>query len=289
MIQFDLDRSGQLVVKQEFKRPVIYLDHWAIRRFADEQTLGTRFVETLKSSNGTWAISLLNFMEFIKMEDEGQARRFEELMDLAIPNLFFIDFMPFDVIDREAAILSGAPRNAAYGDVSLLKTFADTKPDSPRPFTAKSLVTTIIKNCHQLESGLGEFQGTIMERLRHMRTQMLANKQLKKRVNGSSKSAVDRRTSLFVRELIGTLLRDNGHEKVLNDTNNAMDLLHAIVPVAYCDYVLLDAQWEHRVGEVRNRLRKHGVEIEPAKVFSQKRNGIDSFFINLCSTVLKGE
>lgn len=60
-----------------------------------------------------------------------------------------------------------------------------------------------------------------------------------------------------------------------------MDLFHAIVPVAYCDFVLLDAQWEHRVTVIRERLIKHNIEIVPAEVYSEKLEGIERFFENL--------
>lgn len=56
---------------------------------------------------------------------------------------------------------------------------------------------------------------------------------------------------------------------------------HAVVPVAYCDLVLLDAQWEHRVKLVTDRLVKHNISMKPADVFSGKPGGIEHFFERL--------
>lgn len=278
MIKWDIDGADRLVVKQEFKRPAVYLDHWAIRRFSADTEVATRFTAALEASQGTWAVSLLNFMEFINMTDEGQASQFEELLEHALPNVFFIDFQAFSVMDRERAMLLGGSGNAPYGDVSLLTAFAEIHPDTPRPFTAKSLVTSIVNNRDRLAPGLATFKDTIVERIQLMREQMLADKQLEKRVKGSQESAQAQRTWLFVRELIGSLLRDRN--KILTPSD-AMDLFHAVVPVAYCDFVLLDAQWEHRVKVISNRLAQHNIGMKPADVFSRKRDGVERFLKRL--------
>jgi len=120
MVKWDFD-AGRLVVKQEFIRPAVYLDHWAIRRIAANQNLATRFASAIEASQGTWAVSMLNLMEFIAMTDENQAAQFEELLDLALPNIFFIEFQPFTVMDRERVLLEGGSRAAPYGDASLLE------------------------------------------------------------------------------------------------------------------------------------------------------------------------
>lgn len=48
------------------------------------------------------------------MTDENQAAQFEELLEQALPNVFFIDFNALDVIDRERIMLEGGSRNAPY-------------------------------------------------------------------------------------------------------------------------------------------------------------------------------
>ena len=272
MIRWDLDGNGHPVVKQEFKQPVCYLDHWAIRLFAADDNLARRLISALKARQGTWAVSLLNLMEFISITDEVQAAQFENLLDQALPNLFFIDFQAFDVIDRERVMLQGGSRNAPYGDVSLLSVFAHNRPDTPRPFTAKSLVTSIVNNRDRLAPGLDQFKDTVVTRIQLMRDQMYADKSLAKRIKGSQKSAQAQRTWLFMRELIGTVLSDRS--KILTP-QDAMDLFHSVVPIAYCDFVLLDSQWTHRVEVIRKRLVEHNIAMQPAVVFSKKRNGIE--------------
>lgn len=278
MIEWSLDSAGRPAVKQVMTRPAVYLDHWAIMKFAGEPKLAMRFTAALKTNQGTWAVSLLNLMEFIKMTDESQATQFEELLEQSLPNIFFIDFDPFDVMERERVMLQGGSLAAPYGDVSLLSVFAAKPPDTPRPFTAKNLITVIIKHRGQLQKNLESLNDTIISRTQLMREQMLINKQFEKAVKGSQKSAKHQRTWLFLRELLGSLLVDQ--TKVVTP-NDAMDLLHAIVPIAYCDFVLLDAQWEDRVKAVSNRLIQHNIGIKSADVFSDKLGRLEQFFDRL--------
>jgi hypothetical protein len=58
---------GQPVAKQEFKRPVIYLDPWAVREISRRERFSGRFTTVLKATGGSWAISLLNFIEYVAM------------------------------------------------------------------------------------------------------------------------------------------------------------------------------------------------------------------------------
>jgi len=280
VLSWTFDAAGNLASKQEFKRPVVYLDHWAVRDFAADPVLAARFTSALKVAHGTWAVSLLNLMEFIQLTDQGQAAQFEELLEQALPDLFFIDFQAFGVMERERelAMRQGRPRPAPYGDPELLGVFADIRPDTPRPFTAKALATVIVKHRNRLASGLERFQNTIVERIELMRGQMKADAELEQRVKGSHQAAKAQRTWLFVRELLGSLLLDRDKNLTRND---AMDLFHAIVPVAYCDFVLLDGQWEHRVRVTRDRLVAHKIGLTPAEVFSKRHGGLEHFLQRL--------
>jgi hypothetical protein len=273
MIEWILDSFGWPAAKQTMTHPAVYLDHWAIRKIAEKPELAMRFTAALKACQGTWAVSLLNLMEFIKMTDENQAAQFEELLEQALPNVFFIDFNALDVIDRERMIIEGGSRNAPYGDVSLLDAFAKMTPETPRPFTAKNLVTVIVQRRADLQKGLVSLNDTIISRTQRMQEQMLVDKQFNKAVKGSQEVAKHQRTWLFLREILGRLLIDRRKPMTAND---AMDLFHAIVPVAYCDFVLLDAAWAERVKVVTGRLKKYKTEVKSAKVFSEK--GLAHFF-----------
>ncbi len=56
-----------------------------------------------------------------------------------------------------------------------------------------------------------------------------------------------------------------------------IDLFHAIVPIAYCDFVLLDKYWEDQLDRVRSRFKKAGMDVPTARVFSGKADGVTRF------------
>ena len=60
-------------------------------------------------------------------------------------------------------------------------------------------------------------------------------------------------------------MRDKGAAITPND---AMDFFHTIVPVAYCDFVLLDGRWRDQVDRLRARLQRAGVDFPLATVLS---------------------
>jgi hypothetical protein len=274
MIEWTLDIAGWPAAKQTMTHPAVYLDHWAIQDIAASSELVMRFTAALKGCQGTWAISLLNLMEFIKMTDENQAAQFEDLLEHALPNIFFLDFNALDVMERERAMLNGGSRDAPYGDVSLLDAFSKMVPDTPRPFTARDLVTVIVRRRDELQDGLNNLTRTIIDKTQIMRKQMSADKQFEKAVRGSHKIAEPQRTWLFLREMVARLLIDRKNGMTAND---AMDLFHAIVPIGYCDFVLLDAGWADRVRVIGERLMRHNIQAKPAKIFSKKSGGLVHF------------
>jgi hypothetical protein len=81
-----------------------------------------------------------------------------------------------------------------------------------------------------------------------------------------------------VRELLRPLLL-NPNKTV--KPNDVMDLFHTAVPAAYCDFALLDAQWEDCIGGMRKRFINQGIGMKPAEVFSKKRDGLERFFRKL--------
>jgi hypothetical protein len=78
--------------------------------------------------------------------------------------------------------------------------------------------------------------------------------------------------------MLRTLLVD---KRMKITRNHAIDLLHAVVPVAYCDLVLLDKHWETQVDRVRQRFVAARMRVPMAKVFSARRNGLDRFLTEL--------
>src|SRR5262245_66004270 len=59
---------------------------------------------------------------------------------------------------------------------------------------------------------------------------------------------MQRGTRLILKELLRGLVLDRSTNL---SRNHAVDFLHAVVPVAYCDFVMLDKYWEEQVRRMR--------------------------------------
>ena len=89
----------------------------------------------------------------------------------------------------------------------------------------------------------------------------------------------DSRTLEF--KLLGELLR----EAILNtkkiSKNDVIDIIHAVLAIRYCDFVLLDSKWADIVEKIRHRSRKKTTNLKLPYVFSRQNNGIESFLHKL--------
>jgi hypothetical protein len=63
------------------------------------------------------------------------------------------------------------------------------------------------------------------------------------------------------------------------DRNHAIDLMHAIVPISYCDFVLLDKHWKAQIDRVHRRFHTANMSIPMGKAFN--KNEIDKFLTEL--------
>jgi len=83
---------------------------------------------------------------------------------------------------------------------------------------------------------------------------------------------------LVLKELLRGLILDRSTQL---SRNHAMDFLHAVVPVAYCDYVMLDKYWEDQVRRMRQRLTPTSIDIPLARVLSKRTGGLEELVRSL--------
>ncbi len=273
MINVTINKQGDLEVGQSDVSPTVYLDHWALRRLSEHETLAGRLVAALKSRNGTLAISWLNVGEFAKVTSAEQARKAEKLVESSLPQVFFVEVEPFKVIGREDKLLAGGPRVAPHADLDLLKEFVQLKPKSVQLLTAQELFTVVQGS--SLVQGLDDLADAVVGRVCALRDEVENDPDFRKTVQRLPVGIqIQRGTRFVLRELVRSLLID---QRMKITRSHAIDLLHAIVPVAYCDLVLLDKHWEAQVERLRSRLEAAGLPVPIAGVFSGKVNEVERF------------
>jgi len=183
--------------------------------------------------------------------NEKQTRMAESFIESNLPRVFFIEAEPFIVIGREDELLAGGPPAPPHADQEFLKLFVGLKPDSVRQFTAHSLFAGV-------RNGLGrradELADTFVSRVMGLRDELQTDSAFRSTLRRPAKGPqIQRGTRIVLRELVRALIVD---QQTTIDHNDAMDFFHAVVPVAYCDLVLLDKYWETQVDRVRSRLSR---------------------------------
>jgi hypothetical protein len=269
MIRRGMNADGVPIVIQQDLPPTVYLDHWALRKFSQDSTLAQRFAGTLEGGGGTLALFWLNLAEFSKVTDHDQGKMAEELYAANLPRIFLLDSDPFSVIQREDEILTGLADGVPvvpHADAGFLGAFEQLKSDTPTDFTVRELFRTVQSD--RLHSDFAKLADTVAARIEALRNEYDQRQELRSAVVQLPEGPVIQRGTRYVlRELARTFLIDQG---VRVSRNHAIDFMHAVVPVSYCEFVLLDKHWETQVELVRSRLSKTALHVPLARVYSEK-------------------
>lgn len=251
---------GGLRVRQRLLRPVVYLDHWAVRLFSETVPLQDRFIEALHSSGGTWLFSVANLSEFSEMTDMEQAQAAERLLMRALPAIHVAD----TTLDPGYLLEKGAPPHPEAPEQHwLLKDLADRAMIAGGVLNTHRFIQDAITHRGQLRPLFAEMKESIAAAVMSLRDDPDRRAEAKKFVPTSR---------MTLRDALGhELIRD--HFLDLNqafDEHDAMDFIHALPPAVVCDYILLDQGWCHKLNGATKRLRKGGVTGGIAKCFSKQ-------------------
>jgi hypothetical protein len=270
MLTISIDNAGGLVATQRDCSPTVYLDHWAVRELSTTPAVAERFVAALKHRNGTLALSCTNLIEFCNVTDDQQARRAEEFLEASLPHVFFVEMDPFLVQEREDELLRGGPPTPPHEDRELFTTLFRLKPQTVSVFTARTLLDGV-------RSGLGrqanELADTIVQQVAKLRIEHKSDSTFQATLKKPPTfQKIQRGTRLVLKELLRGLVLDRS---TTLSRNHAVDFLHAVVPVAYCDFVMLDKYWEDQVRRMRERLARASIDIPLAQVISKRSGGLE--------------
>ena len=275
MVRLTADSAGSLVAEQAMTSPAVYLDHWALRTIADDPAMCTRFVAALRSRGGTFVLSWLNLLEFSRVGDPTHALSAERLIDAALPDIFLIEVNPWRVIANEDQLLAGRPPITPHADLELLRALCQLKPHSLAPLTAHDLVTVAGEPmlAHRHEQ-MGKAFIANVQRLRDAADR--DPRKVKRRAAPTLPDAPS--TRYILAELVRRFVRDR---RLVPTENHGIDLVHTVVPSAYCDVVLLDKHWRAQIHAVSRRVRKGGVQAQVAVAPAISAGRVDSFLCQL--------
>ncbi|WP_254573948.1 hypothetical protein [Stenotrophomonas acidaminiphila] len=268
-VSFAFD-GNDVVWTQRLERPAVYLDTFAIREIADSDELSARFVRALTLSGGTWLLASLSMGEFARFADPRHVERAERLLAQVVPRIYLFRSEPD--VDREARgetdlSMRSLPRSEERNMDYFSRRWAK---EQTFPDTFRGMFTLVYERRGDMKVTLDEIASKVVASLtRHRQFDDY-------RRNAKAARPDDGRTRQQV--ISGDLLR----ELVLDtnapiSNNDALDLMHAVEALDYCDLVLLDKAWERRVTALRQRIAQSGVVMPIAACFSKSNGGVERF------------
>lgn len=262
---------GGLVVRQYLSSPLIYLDHWAVRRFSDDMALADRFIAALHAAQGTWIFSQMNLSEFVAMRDIPTARRVEALIQRAFPYFYVLDTVADTPYFREDQVERPRPPDAP-DEHWMLRDLADRAVISGGAFNAHRFISDGIDHADELLPIFDQMKRDVANHITTIRQTVFANHDRRTLVPGRHMRLID----IFKEEL---LVEPAGQANQRFRDNDAVDLVHALPACQLCDMVLLDTAWCHKVVLATRRIQEAGITGKIAACYSP--NDVDDFLAAL--------
>jgi len=97
--------NNQIEIREHFKSPMVYLDHWALNDLSLNGTLSKRFIKIMNEKGGTFRLSVVNISELSRMADKSQVESILKMID-SIDDCGLINIDPGEVIRKENALVS---------------------------------------------------------------------------------------------------------------------------------------------------------------------------------------
>lgn len=233
------DGSTQLV--ESLGRPIVYLDNWALNDIALDAACKERFVSTMKSRKGTLRLSVSNLVELMKQADRQQISAILEMIDSVDAGFININFI--EVVERENGILRGEIHENPSQEVRLICDYLLAR-NWPEPWVMSDVIRSVVNNSSgdKMRDSWDQFAVKMKAFLSSVRSdsKYMSQSEERAKTTRTKGKEYDRPTRELI-QLGFNFVLQNAEMKMIS--NEWHDFFHSIVPVAYCDLVLLDKRW----------------------------------------------
>lgn len=247
--------------------PLIYLDHWALRRLSENPTLGERFLAAF-TNRGTVMFSLMNVVEIAGDPVAQRAQQIRNFLEKLGPHWIPMTIDPFRIVGAED---SGKTPDGMHPCVSV--GFL-----TDRKFVAR-LTTGAVSLSHVVDLTRGQDGDDIRKDTDRDTARLRRNIQDWRDAYAKDHKELDKKYPVLkfdqttpMRPIYYGLARLTITDTFKLDDNHARDLFHAVASVRCADLVTLDAHW---VGQVRK------LKLPPDFVHVYSETDLENFLMNL--------
>jgi hypothetical protein len=238
-------RSGKIEIQEHFRSPMVYLDHWALNDLSLDESQRNRFIATMVQKGGTFRLSVINMVEISRQGDASQVKAILDMVD-SIPDCGLIEIDPRAVIERENMLISDASLRfnpSAEMEIIIAHLMAQNYPTEWR---LTDIIRTVILGLPS--KNLSEKNAKFVKEMEHLLRNGRAGKDALRRAAKRSKTikSTGPKYQAATRELF-SLATDfilTNKQMKMAKYSEWEDLFHVIVPVSYCDFVLIDKRWK---------------------------------------------
>jgi hypothetical protein len=271
--RFDLE-DHRINIREHFSSPMVYLDHWALNDLALDKNLQDKFVNTINSIGGMFRVSVTNIAEIKSQNDRRQVESVLEMID-RINDCGLINIDPGEVIRRENLLIAAPSLIYTIGNPSTeLELVTDylMAQNYPNKWKISEIIKISVKDLPSdtLLNGNKRFSENMQNLLKKAREDQVylakASTRFKETKNRGPKYQAATR-EIFQMALDFVIRNQNMKMSNFSEWN---DLFHVIVPVSYCDIVLVDKRWKTFVSQTGF------IYPDIAKVFDKK--SLNGFF-----------
>jgi len=266
--------GDDVVWRQTFDHPAVYLDIFAIREISKSAELTQRFAQSIKSSGGTWMFGPPTVAEFARFSDDKHSTEADELLTAVLPNIYLAhpeaqkgwDEGSFEE-DADRPLPAADERNMDF----FARKFAQTE-DAAQAL--QGLFAMLHEHRDKMTGVLDEVADRFIQTVEENRNDDA--------FRAAAKAARPDGIRSRLKIISGALMR----EWILDlnspiDRNDAMDFSHAVNAMNYCDLIMLDAGWERRVNTLRQSIADSGIPMTVAQCFSLRQEGMERFLTTL--------
>lgn len=269
------ERDGDDVLwRQTFERPAVYLDIFAIRHIAKSLELTQRFAEAIKSSQGTWMFTPITVSEFARFSDGTHSTEADALLRAVLPNIHLA--LP-EAGDGwgEGNFEDDADRPVPAADEPNMDFFARKFAQTGDAVEALQGVFSML---HEHRGQMSEVLNEVADRFIQCVETIRTNDTYRTNAKASRPDGVRSRVKI----ISGALMRDwilDVNSTI--DKNDALDFSHAVNAVNYCDLVMLDGAWERKVNALRKSIDDSKISMTVARCYSLRLDGMERFLAAL--------